>query len=215
MTEKQSYKLIIKQGEQEKILPFESEKSNSAYDAKKEYYGKWRSFYLDIPSGSTNCKLTLLDAKSETVAVRFSFEKPKEYKKKNPETPYSELQFVEKEKITNYYEVKSNTPVKVKVEGPVRIKAVCRLNYDYTLEGRQNFTVAAVVQGKEWQSKTFRVLKSETGFYKNASQYIPSTPENFFINVPPGNFLIEFHLKGGLAKSAGVSFYTKPLDSYE
>lgn len=212
---KENYKLSIKHDEDEKILAFESEISKSAWGAKKEYYGKWRSFYLDVPKGTTDYKLTLIEAKSETVAVRFSFEKPREYKKKVPESPFTELQFVDKEKITSYYETKTNSPVKLKVEGPIRLKVVCRLNYDYTLEGKQSFTITAVLQGKEWQSKTFRVSKSETGLYKNAPQLLPSTPQNFFINVPPGTFLVEFHLKGSLAKSAGLAFYTKPLDTYE
>lgn len=216
MPDKQTYKLIVKQDEEdERILSFESEKSTSAWGAKKEYYGKWRSFFLDVPSGPVNYKLTLLDAKSETVAVRINFEKPKEYRKKIPESPYTELQFIEKEKATSYYETKTNSPIKVKVEGPITLKATCRLNYDYTLEGKQNFTISAIVAGKEWQSKTFKVTKSETGIYKNATQFIPSIPKNFFLNIPPGNFVIEFQLKGTLAKSAAISFYTKPLETNE
>lgn len=215
MQDKQNYKLIVKYGEEEKIVSLESEVSKSAWGNKKQYYGKWRSFYLDVPKGTADYQIRLLEAKSDTVAIRFSLEKPKEYKKKAPEPPYTELQFVEKEKITSYYEVKLNKPIKIKVEGPVRLKATCRLNYDYTLEGKQNFTVSAVVSNKEWQSKTFRVSKSETGLYKNAQQYLPSTPVNFYLNIPPGNYLIEFYLKNTLAQSAGISFYTKPLEDYE
>lgn len=212
---KQTYKFLLTEGDKEKVVTLETERSGSARGANKESYGKWRSLFLEIPSGLTNYKFTLLEAKSETVALRFNFEKPQEYKKKTPEFPATELQLVEKEKLTTYYQTKPNSPIKLKVEGPIKLKSVCRLNYDYTLEGRQSFTISAVVQGKEWQSKTFRVSKSETGLYKNAPQYIPSTPGNFFVNVPPGTFLIEFHLKGGLAKSAGLAFYTKPLEPYE
>jgi hypothetical protein len=215
MTDSQPYKLIIRQADQDKVLSFITEKSKSTYDANKQSYGKWRSFYLDIPAGLNNYKLTLLEAQSETVAVRFNFEKPKEYKKSSPYGTYRELQFVENEKVTNYHELKLDEPVKIKIEGPLSIKAVCRINYDYTLEGKQNFTLATTVQGKEWRTKTFRVSKSETGMYKNAPELIPSTPVNFFINVPPGTYIIDFNLKGTLAKTAGISFYSKPLELYE
>jgi hypothetical protein len=147
--------------------------------------------------------------------VRFAFEKPKEYKKTSPFGTYPEMQFVENEKINNFSQLKLDQPVRVKVEGPVNLKAVCRLNYDYTMEGKQSFTVTATVQGKKWQEKEFTVIKSETGMYKNIPELIPSTPRNFYLSVPPGTFTIDFNLKGTLAKTAGISFYTKPLDAYE
>ncbi len=215
MVSPQPYKIIARQNEQDKVLSFETEESKSAIGANKETYGKWRSFYLDIPTGVNNYALTLLEAKSETVAVRFNFEKPKEYKKHSPNQSYRELQFVEKEKVTTYYELKPDQPVKIKVEGPLTVKATGRLNYDYTLEGKQNFTISATVQGKKWQEKTFGVTKSQTGIYKNAIELVPSIPGNFYLNVPPGTFIIDFNLKGTLAKTAGINFYTKPLQSYE
>lgn len=215
MTGSQPYKLVIRQENQDKVLSFETEESKSAIGAKKESYGKWRSFYLDVEKSITNYKLTLLEAKSETVAVRFTFEKPKEYKKVSPYQAYQELYFVEKEKVTTYYQLKTNEPARVKIEGPVSLKAVCRLNYDYTLEGKQNFTISATVQGKKWREKTFKVTKSETAMYKNFPELIPSTPANFYLNVPPGTFIIDFNLSGTLAKTAGISFYSKPLESYE
>lgn len=211
----QAYKIIVRLDDQDKVLSFETEVSKTAFGAKKWTYGKWRSFYLDVPSGTVNYKFTLLDAKTDTVAVRFSFEKQKEYKKLLPAQTYPELQFVQKEQVSTYYNLKTDQPVKVKVQGPVTLKAVCRLNYDYTLEGKQSFTISATVQGKKWRERTASVTKSETGMYKNVPELIPSTPLNFFINVPPGTFVIDFILKATLAKTAGISFYTKQLESYE
>jgi hypothetical protein len=212
---KQTYKIIISESGIDKISSFETEKSNSAIGSKKESFGKWRSFYIDVPSGSVNYKLTLLEAKTDTVAVRFSFEKPMDYKKIAPVSPYNELQYVENEKTTNYYQITNTEPIKVRVEGPVMLKATTRLNYDVTLEGKQSFTVSASVQGKEWRNKTFRVAKSQSGQYKNIPDIIPSTPVDFFVNVPPGSYIIEFNIKETLAKSACMSLYSKPLGTYE
>ncbi|MCX7785623.1 MAG: hypothetical protein N2201_05285 [candidate division WOR-3 bacterium] len=220
MTGKQNYRLLLKHGEDrngqdEKLLTFETEKSNTAIGENKTRYSKWRSFYLEVPSGINQYQISLVSAPSETVALRFSFEKPKEYKKITPEQPYKELQFVEWEKIITYYEITKKQPVKVKVTGPAILKATCRLNYDYTLEGKQSYTISASVSGKEWQAKTFRTEKSQTGMYKNQPAIIPSTPNNFYLDVPPGNFIIEFNLKAGLGKSAGISFSVKAKDTYE
>jgi len=212
---KQAYKIIISESGIDKISSFETEKSNSAIGSKKESFGKWRSFYIDVPSGTINYKLTLLEAKSETVAVRFNFEKPMDYKKIAPVSPYYEFQYVENEKTTNYYQITNTEPIKVRVEGPVMLKATTRLNYDVTLEGKQSFTVSASVQGKEWRNKTFRVAKSQSGQYKNIPDIIPSTPVDFFVNVPPGSYIIEFNIKETLAKSACMSLYSKPLGTYE
>ncbi len=168
-----------------------------------------------MPSGTVNYKLTMLEAKSDTVAVRFSFEKPLDYKKIAPVSPYNELQYVENEKTTNYYQITSAEPIKVRVDGPVMLKATSRLNYDNTLEGKQNFTVSAIVSGKEWLNKAFRVAKSQSGQYKNMPDIIPSNPVDFFVNVPPGSYIIELNIKGTLAKNACMSLYSKPLGTYE
>ncbi|MBS4015486.1 MAG: hypothetical protein KGZ86_03520 [Candidatus Latescibacteria bacterium] len=215
MASSQTYKILLKEQDQEKLLSFTSELSSSARGSDKQSFSKWRSFYLEVPQGRTDYKFTLLEAKSDTVALRFSFEKPTDYKRIAPETKFRELQFVDKERLTNYYEISAKTPVKVKVQGPATLRATCRLNYDYTLEGRQSYTVAASVAGKEWQSKTFRTNKSETGLYKNAADLIPSSANNMYLEIPPGTYLVEFTLKGGLGKSAAVTFASKPKDVYE
>ncbi|MCX7757119.1 MAG: hypothetical protein RMJ65_04785 [candidate division WOR-3 bacterium] len=216
MTQKESYKIIVSEDqESEKIMSFTSELSRTARGANRTQYGKWRSFYLEVPKGKHNYKLTLLEAKSETVAVRISFERPTEYRKIVPEKPYRELQFVEREKIIPYYEVTLKNPVKVKIEGPAILKVSCRLNYDYTMEGKQNYTIAAIVGGKEWQTKTFKASKSETGLYKNAPELIPSVASNMYLDIPPGSYLIEFIIKGTLAKSGALTFYYKPKEQYE
>jgi hypothetical protein len=215
MESSQTYKILLKEQDQEKLLSFTSELSSSARGADKQSFSKWRSFYLEVPQGKTDYKFTLLEAKSDTVAIRFSFEKPTDYKKIAPATKFREFEFVDKERATNYYEITAKTPVKVKIQGPATLRATCRLNYDYTLEGKQSYTVAASVSGKEWQAKTFRTGKSETGLYKNANDLIPSTAGNMYLDVPPGTYVIDFTLKGGLGKSAAVTFASKPKDVYE
>ncbi len=215
MTSSQDYKILVKEQDQEKLLTFQSELSTSAIGAARQKFSKWRSFYLEAPKGKTEYKFTLLDAKSDTVALRFSLEKPTDYKRITPEKPYKEMQFVEREKITNYYEVTQKSIVKVKVEGPAAVRVTCRLNYDYTMEGKQNYSISASVSGKEWQAKTFNTSKSDVGLYKNAAELVPSTPNTMYLDVPPGNFLIEFSLRSGLGKSAAISVSSKPKDFYE
>jgi hypothetical protein len=215
MSNKESYKLIIKEDNQEKILNFTTELSTTARGANNKKYSKWRSFYLEIPQGRHEYKISLLEAKSDTLALRFSFEKPREYRKILPEKPYKELQFVERERIINYYELPTTGSIKIQVEGPAILKVSSRLNYDYTMEGKQTYTLVARVGSKEWQTKTFNTSKSETGIYKNAPMLIPSRPSNMYLNIPPGSYRLEFVLKSTLAQSGALTFYYKPKESYE
>ena len=215
MKEKAIFKIIVTEGEEEKIVSLETEKSNSAVGAAKQEFGKWRSFFIEVPQGINNYKFSLWQVPSETVAVRFSIEKPSEWKSMPPNQQTKKLIAEEAGKTTEYYELGPTEPIKLKLEGPLRIKVGARLNYDITIAGAQKFTIVVLEAGKELQRATFRVNKSETVKYQNKPEVIPSAERTFYLQFPGGKHELEFQMTGTMAKSGGLRFLSKTQEKYE
>jgi hypothetical protein len=215
MKDKGIYKIIVSEGEEERIVSLETEKSNSATGPTNQEFGKWRSFFIEVPKGVNNYKFSLWQAPSETVAIRFNIEKPKEWKSLTPDQFQKKLIADEAGKTTDYYELGLTEPTKLQFEGPLRLKIATRLNYDITMEGAQKFTIVVLENDKELQQATFRVSKSETVKYQNKTEVIPSAERLFYLQIPAGKHQLEFRLTETLAKSAGLRFLSKAQEKYE
>jgi len=215
MEDKAIYKIIVEENDEEKIVSLETEKSNSAIGPAKQEFGKWRSFFIEIPKGGSSYKFSLWQAASETVAVRFSFEKPKEWLPQPVAGSSFKLVLEESGKIVDYYNLIQEEPIKVKFEGPLRLKIAARLNYDITMDGAQKFTILALENGKELQRATFRVIKSESAIYKNKTEVIPSVERTFYLPIPEGKHQLEFQLNETIAKNASLQFLIKTREKYE
>lgn len=213
---KVGYKIIVSEDEEERIVSLETEKSKSAVGPANQEFGKWRSFFIEVPKGINNYKFTLWQAKSETVAVRFNIEKPKEWTQIVPPGTFSSSLIAEEAgKTIRYYELGINEPIKIEFVGPLRLKVGTRLNYDITMQGRQNFTIVVQEKGQELQKSTFKVNKSETIKYQNKTEVVPSVERFFYLQIPAGKHQLEFRLEGTLGKSAGLRFLTKTPQKYE
>jgi hypothetical protein len=215
MKEKAMYKIVVSEGEVERIISLETEKSNSSFGPDNQEFGKWRSFFIEVPKGVNNYKFSLWQALSDTIAIRFSIEKPKEWLPEAVSVSNFKLNAEEAGKITGYYELGTNQPIKLQLEGPLRLKVGARLNYDVSIEGAQKFTVIALENGKELQRATFRVGKSETAKYQNKPEVIPSSERTFYVQIPAGKHELEFQLNETMAKSAGLRFLSKAPEKYE
>jgi len=215
MKDKVIYKIIVEESDEERIVTLETEKSNSAIGPTNQKFGKWRSFFIEVPKDVNNYKFSLWQATSETVAVRFSFEKPKEWISLTPNQFQKNLVLEESGKTTDYYILTQAEPIKVKFEGPLRLKIAARLNYDITMDGAQKFTIVALENGKELQRATFRVVKSESAIYKNKTEVIPSVERTFYLPIPEGKHQLEFQLNETIAKNASLQFLTKTREKYE
>ncbi|MEO0093614.1 MAG: hypothetical protein ABIK93_09910 [candidate division WOR-3 bacterium] len=211
------YKIIVSEADEEKIVTLETEKSNSAIGPANQKFGKWRSFFIEVPPGNNNYKFTLWQAPSDTVAIRFSIEKPKEWQPVAVSDALRPKRIVSEEagKFFDYYELTKNEPLKIEFTGPLRLKIETRLNYDMTLEGAQKFTILVKENGKEIQQAQFRVNKSETAQYQNKPEIVPSVARFFYLQIPEGKHQITFELTETVAKSAVLRFLSKIQEKYE
>jgi hypothetical protein len=215
MKGKTAYKIVVSEGEVERIISLETEKSNSSFGPTNQEFGKWRSFFIEVPKGVNNYKFSLWQAPSDTIAIRFSIEKPKEWQTVAVPGTSFKLNAEEAGKIIDYYELGTTEPIKLQLEGPLRLKVGARLNYNVTMEGAQKFTVVVLDNGKELQRATFRVTKSETAKYKNQPEVIPSSERSFYLQIPAGKHELEFQLNETMGKNAGLHFLCRVPEKYE
>jgi len=202
----QIYKIILQENEtDERILTFETKISESTKDKKGHSISRWRSFYINVPDGINRYKLIHWSSPLDTILLKFAYESPKRWVDV-PATEYNSiLEVIEEEKIVKYYELKKDKELLLKLNGPVKLKVVSRLNYDETLLGKQTYTILVEDNGKETDFP-LKCYKSETITYKNRKEIVPSNGRNFYLNLDRGLHTLKFKLRGTVASSASLRF---------
>lgn len=200
------YKVILQENEiDERIITMESERSNVTTDSRGQPVSKWRTFYIEVPEGTNRYKITHWSSPNDSILLKFTYESPKEWRD-IPAAGYSALlEAVEEEKLVKYYEVLRDKKVTLRVQGPVNLKIVSRLNYDMSMLGEQSYSVLVNDNGRSEQENA-KSYKSDITVYENRPDIVPSNAHTFFINVGEGWHSLEFILKGTTAQSAALRF---------
>lgn len=156
---------------------------------------KWRSFYIQVPEGKHGYELHLWRAPVDTILLRFSFEAPGRWIDISPSQYAGILELVQNERIIKYYEVTPQKPLVLEVEGPRRLKINARAIFNnlgesgvYTLSVRSN--------NKVFKEVTYSPKPSETVYFRNRKEVIPSAPNTFYLDLKKGKHRLEFTVMG-------------------
>jgi hypothetical protein len=199
----QVYKIIQQEnGQKEKFIIQESELSRVA-KAGPIRLSKWRSFYINVPSGKNDYRFVNWASPSDSIFLKYASEAPKKWGDLAPSEYVAKLELTENEKVINYYETTDQKPVALDITGPQNIKITARLNYAPAMPDDQLFSIAVKEKGRTIKAKSFRAYRSETTGYQNLRETIPSNPHAFYFTVRKGNHRFEIYLTG-LAGSAAV-----------
>jgi hypothetical protein len=189
------YKLIlVKNNTDERFITRETELSKVAYIGTTRL-SKWRSFYIQVPEGKHTYEIYIWRAPSDTVLVKLSYEPPQNFIDIAPERGFKPVEIIENEKIIKYYELSVQNPLKVKIEGPAKIKATIRVPLK-SLEEQATFTLFAKRDSKLIKESIFSAKPSDHSKFKEIKDAVPSTPSKMFIDIKKGEHIIEFSLKG-------------------
>ncbi|MGB9824672.1 MAG: hypothetical protein ACPLN0_00910 [Candidatus Hydrothermia bacterium] len=189
------YKLIlVKDNTDERFITRETEPSKVAYLGTTRL-SKWRSFYIQVPEGKHTYEIYIWKAPLDTVLVKLSYEAPQNFTDIVPEPGFKPVEIIENEKIIKYYEFSAQNPLKVKIEGPARVKATIRVPLK-SLEEQATYTLMAKRDNKLIKESTFSVKPSDTSKFKEIKDAVPSTPSKMFVDIKKGEHIIEFSLKG-------------------
>lgn len=200
--QKANYSLSLWQEDMERSLVFETELSPSSFGPVGQKLAKWRSFYIQVPDGDNWYRLTLEEAPSGTVGVRFTYEKPAEWQQVNLNDA-RRLELVGESRRTTLYELRKESPLSFSVTGPCRLRVRARLNYGPEMDGRQNFILSIREGDSVLQTANLRTARS-AAVYDNEVGFLPSREETMKIRLGPGEHRLDLKLSGTLAGSAAV-----------
>ncbi len=205
-SKKELYKVILEENAiDERLITLESERSDVTTDVRGRPVSKWRTFYIEVPQGVNRYKITQWSSPNDSMLLKFTYESPREWHD-IPAAGYSALlEAVEEEKLVKYYEVLRDKKVTLRVQGPVSLKVISRLNYDMTMLGEQSYSLLVSDNGRTEQENA-KCYKSDITTYENRPDVVPSNAHTFYIRVEEGWHNLEFTLKGTTAKSASLRF---------
>ncbi len=189
------YKLIlVKDDTDEKFITKLTEISKNAY-LNGIRVSKWRSFYVNIPDGKHKYEIYLWKAPADTVLAKINFEAPKNYKEITPGAGYRQLEIIENEKMIKYYRFDTKNPLKMKIEGPAKLKISVRIPLKSGNE-QATCTITVTNNGKTLKEFTFIATPSDVCQFKDTKDEIPSRVSHFTINLRKGVNNLEFNLRG-------------------
>ncbi|UCG41956.1 MAG: hypothetical protein JSU73_08690 [candidate division WOR-3 bacterium] len=208
----QAYRMSLCQGDVERPLAFESGLSKSSFGPDRRRVGKWRSFYVQVPSGVNNYRLKLDDAPCDTVGIRFTFRAPKPWQP--VAVPGSELVLADGADTVRMTRLELGAPLNVTVSGPCRLRVSARLNFEPSMVGAQNFVLTVDKGGQQVATDNFRVSRSGA-VYVNEPGLVPSSRKGLRFNLGEGVHRLSILLSGTLARSAGVLVERIVNEKYE
>jgi len=202
----QIYKLILQENKvDENIITMESEESSVTRDKKGRPLSKWRSFYIEIPEGLNNYRLTHWSSPNDTILVKFAYESPRKWTEIQASEYGTTIEAIEEEKILKYYELKRNDNITLNINGPTRLRVISRLNYDEKMIGDQNYTIG-IEDGGNSEKFALKGYKSQIITYRDRKNIVPSSARSFHLNLKEGRHTLKFTLTGTIAESASLRF---------
>ena len=208
------YGLSLWQDDVERPASFETGLSTSSFGPGGRKVGEWRSFFAQVPEGSTHFRLAITSGAAETVGVRLALQAPQ------PGRPVAipgarELVLADGRDTSRLQELKTGQPATIEVTGPCHVRVHARLSFEPGLPGAQNFVVT-VREGKSvLVRRNMKAARSPSAAYLNDPGLIPSTERTLKLTLPSGRHELSLILSGTLAKSAAVAVQVVAGEKYE
>lgn len=203
---RQVYTLSLWQGESEREFRFETVLSASSYGPGRHQVGSWRSFFVELPTGTTSYRLALTGG-AETVAVRIVHSSPRPWRSLElaglPRVAVEDQR--NNDGITPMYAVKPGDIVPVTVRGPARLRLRVRLNYDATMAGEQGLMVGVTLNDSLLFRRGLRVVKEPGASCLDMPACVPSRERSLRLSVGPGDQRLCIKVTGTVAKTALVA----------
>ncbi len=193
--------------------------SGSTLGPKGQKVGRWRSFFVRINPGRERFRLLLDSAPKDTVAVRFSFEAPRQWERLKL-TGLKRLTLVtegqgEKNREEGFYQVNCHEPYEFSVKGPCRVRIRARINFDPTMEGSQVFVLKVEEKDGIVLERTLRSKKEHGVYYKEMGNVVPATERRLSFELGDGIHRLRVLINGTVARTGAIAVERLLPEKYE
>ncbi len=87
---------------------------------------------------------------------------------------------------STYYHFGAGTPLVIKVTGPTTLRVYTRLDFDYTMNGSQAYSLEVLANGEPWKSFHYHTHKLSGAAYVERPDVLPGSRKLLRIPVPRG-----------------------------
>jgi hypothetical protein len=212
-TDRERYRVSLWQEDVARPIEYEAGLSPSSFGPGRKKLGQWRSFFVQVPPGANHYRLVLDQARSDTVGVRFAFQSPRPWQSAG--LPTRALELVEGRDTVTFHEAPARQPVSLSVEGPCRVRLRARLSFTPELLGEQGFVLSVSEKKNTLVRRAFRVSRSPSAVYANASGLAPSTERTVRFNLGAGRHELSLLISGTMARTGALAVELLAGEKYE
>ena len=87
---------------------------------------------------------------------------------------------------STYYHFDTSTPLVIEVTGPTTLRVYTRLDFDYTMNGSQAYSLEVLANGETWKSFHYHTHKLSGAAYVERQDVLPGSRKLMRIPVPRG-----------------------------
>ncbi len=205
-----TYTLIVSEGERLiKTLNSSTSASQWSWLGSKEAAGKSRKFHVRINDGKHRIKFSLRNTVASGAGIKFTFDKSSPHVGEAPLYPLAMKEQVTvqvRERPLDYAVMDAETPVKVRVIGPTRLRVVSRLLYSGLMKGPKQYSVVSEMDGKRLPPDKFKTKKSFTTKIINHPEWISGQSRTFYLPIPKGEHVVIFRMAAIEAPGVALRF---------
>jgi hypothetical protein len=206
----EQYELVLRKPDGARRETLRTDVSAATRGPDGEVYAKWRSFYIRVPGGRNNYRLTLGMARADTLAVRFALEAPPAPREAEPQATLPRLNLRRDSTDTGYYLVEGSSETPLLLVGPVRVAVEGRLNFVKGMTGKQAFALTVYENDLPLTSREFEVRRMKAFRWVGRDDIRPSAAERIVFDLPAGAHAVAVRFRASGGRTGALRFLVWP-----
>lgn len=151
--------------------------------------GSVKTFEIELGPGEHSLEFTS-GSRGNSFVIKYLFKRIKAQRTKwvmlSPLRPNEPVDLVTHENVIHYYRFSQKKPLKIRINGPTRMRVLTRFENHYDMKGRINYRVQVKEDGRVIHTYLLSSIYSEVTTYKKNGRMIPGKAREFYIQVPSG-----------------------------
>lgn len=191
-----SYRILVMDGS-DTVKDFRgaSVADNVEWIGLKEHPSELHKFSFPVSEKQKTFQYRLLSSDVPVAGVRFLLRRPSPHARESPLYPLAMdrmLVLIYKDRRLDFHLATTAKPVKVRVIGPTRLRAVTRLVFGPTMKGEQKYALDVQVDKDHIRQEKLSTTKAVNDVWDEESQWVPGKSQTVYVEIPKGEHNVTF-----------------------